>query len=359
MFAINKDKLPLVSVIIATYNSSAVLDRTLSALRRQDYPQDRLEVITVDGGSKDDTLEIAQKYNCIIKNNPKKDPVSAKMIGNNSSNGRYIVTLDHDEVLTNSHSIYNKVAAMMENPQCKVAFCTGYKRPLDYPGLNQYISEYGDPFSLFIYRFSKDWKYFTHNMAKKAALVTERDEYTVFSFRNNRPNVIIELCCLATMIDRDYFSQIADFLNKPEVMVHMFYKMLAHGENQVIVLKNDPIVHYSVDSLYAYLPKLRWRIINNVHYADRASQGYTGRSELGSKWSRIKKYLFPIYSFSIIIPLIDSIVMSVKRKNISYMWHWILSIYVSAYIIYQYILKILGKKPELKTYSGDKIKTNE
>lgn len=346
---------PIVSVVIATYNSSAVLERTLSALRKQNYPQDRLEVIIIDGGSKDNTIDIAERYGCIIRDNPKTDPVSAKMIGYHSASGKYFVTLDHDEVLVNPDSIKDKVSVLLHNPQIKVAFCTGYKRPKDYPGLNQYISEYGDPFSLFIYRFSKDVNLFIHDMTQKAEVEFENDNYVKFRFERIDSNLIIELCCLATMIDREYFSETLDFLNKPEIMVHMFYEMLRHGDKEVIVLKNDPVVHYSADSIHAYLPKLRWRIINNVHYAERASQGYTGRTEFGPKVSKIKKYLFPVYSFSVIVPLIDSIIMSIKRKNPSYMWHWVLSIYVSIYIIYQYALKITGRKPELKTYSGKKI----
>ena len=46
---------PLVSVIIATRNRSALLAHTLEALRLQHWPRERFEVIVADNGSCDDT----------------------------------------------------------------------------------------------------------------------------------------------------------------------------------------------------------------------------------------------------------------------------------------------------------------
>lgn len=46
---------PSVSVILATRNRAALLERTLDALARQQWPHDRLEIIVADNGSIDDT----------------------------------------------------------------------------------------------------------------------------------------------------------------------------------------------------------------------------------------------------------------------------------------------------------------
>jgi cellulose synthase/poly-beta-1,6-N-acetylglucosamine synthase-like glycosyltransferase len=54
--------LPLVSVIVPVKDEERVIGRLLDALLRLDYPEERSEIIIVEDGSKDKTLEICQKY---------------------------------------------------------------------------------------------------------------------------------------------------------------------------------------------------------------------------------------------------------------------------------------------------------
>jgi succinoglycan biosynthesis protein ExoA len=51
---------PLVSVVIPTMNESSFLGTAFESLRAQTYPQDRLEILVVDGGSSDGTVAFAE-----------------------------------------------------------------------------------------------------------------------------------------------------------------------------------------------------------------------------------------------------------------------------------------------------------
>ena len=52
---------PFVSVIIPTYNRSALLRQTIETFLAQDYPPDRWELLLVDNGSSDDTWQVIQR----------------------------------------------------------------------------------------------------------------------------------------------------------------------------------------------------------------------------------------------------------------------------------------------------------
>jgi len=53
---------PLVSIIIPVFNAEKYIGQCLSALQALDYPKDRYEVLLIDNGSTDGTIEIIKKY---------------------------------------------------------------------------------------------------------------------------------------------------------------------------------------------------------------------------------------------------------------------------------------------------------
>lgn len=59
------DNLPVVDVVIPTLNSEATLDDCLKYIRGQDY-KGIINLIIIDGGSTDKTIEICKSYNCDI-----------------------------------------------------------------------------------------------------------------------------------------------------------------------------------------------------------------------------------------------------------------------------------------------------
>ncbi len=67
---------PMLSVLVPAYNEGVVIEETLRALAAQDYPAGLYEVVLINDGSKDNTLEIAERvaaeHACIrIVNVPK------------------------------------------------------------------------------------------------------------------------------------------------------------------------------------------------------------------------------------------------------------------------------------------------
>lgn len=344
---------PLVSIIIATFNSGLLLPRTLDAILRQSYPTEKIEILIVDGRSTDHTIEIAKQYGCKILYNDKTEPVNAKLIGAKAAKGRFLVTIDHDEVLENADSILLKVEALLKNPECKVALCSGYKKPINYPRLNQYVSEFGDPFSFFIYNFPKGDGFLEKTIKSNYSIKFENEKIMVVSFEKMKKQPILELCCLGTMIDRDYFLHIPGAFDEGRVMVHLFYYMLERGEKSIIFVKNDAILHYSVDSLKSYFPKLKWRVCNNIHFSEMAKSGFGGRIE-HQTFLKYKKLFFVPYTMLGILPIIDGLKMAISRNNAIYLMHFFFCWYVLIQIIYQYALKMLNITPHFLSYDGKK-----
>lgn len=92
----------ILTVIVPSYNMEALLERDLQSLLITKDPQ-RLEVIVVNDGSKDQTLMIAQKFQCrypetfTIIDKPNGNYGSCINAGLKAATGKYIKIMDADD----------------------------------------------------------------------------------------------------------------------------------------------------------------------------------------------------------------------------------------------------------------------
>lgn len=85
-----------ISVIIPTYNEEKVIARTLTYLSRQTLPRREYEIIVVDGGSRDRTVEIASKYADLVIAQRSRGVGGARNDGARVAGGRILVHTDAD-----------------------------------------------------------------------------------------------------------------------------------------------------------------------------------------------------------------------------------------------------------------------
>lgn len=349
--AVGKHKC-ILSIIIATYNSESLLPLVLSSLKKQTIPRELIEIILVDGGSSDNTLKIGKKYGCRIVKNLHKEPVTGKYLGYINAKGKYLMYLDHDEVIVNKDSLVRKLKALKENPTVKAIAGGNYVNPEGYSFINNYINDFGDPFTFFMYRLSKRNDFFYKTMRRRYKLVQDRKDYSVFDLTNvNVP--IIELAAGASVFDGEILKrQFPETLENKWLLPHYYY-LLYSSYPRIIVMKDDPLVHYSAESIEKTFRKISWRIRNNIFFQSTLGKsGFMGRERYGSNLFRFKKYFFPLYAFLIIPPLCDAIFLSISRHSCKYFVHVPLSLFTAISIIYNYVLRLIGVKPAFREYGS-------
>ena len=90
----------LVSFIIPALNAADTIGACLESIQKLDYPKDSIEIIVVDNGSKDDTLDIAGKFTHSIFIDVSATIAKLRNIGAKNARGSFFIFLDSDCTLT-------------------------------------------------------------------------------------------------------------------------------------------------------------------------------------------------------------------------------------------------------------------
>lgn len=114
--------LPKFSVIIPSLNQGIFIEKTLISIINQDYPNK--EIIIIDGGSKDNTIDIIKKYEKYIyywESKPDKGQADAINKGIKISTGDFVCWQNSDDIFL-PNAFFSFAKAISENPQYDVYY---------------------------------------------------------------------------------------------------------------------------------------------------------------------------------------------------------------------------------------------
>ena len=328
------------SFVMAAYNSESTIEKSLSSIREQDFDQDKIEIIVVDGMSSDKTREIARRYGCRVLDNKKRLPEIAKTIGLKAAAGQYLCIMDSDEALARSTILSERFCVLKKYPNL-MCLSIGLTTPKNSRPCSYYINAVGDPFSCFIYQTFNDG---VDGLIIRGADFDEDNKCYIRSFNENDIRPIGDSGTLMNMeyIRNSYSSDI-----DTTVTATLFDRIIMDTGLVGYIIGDDDL-HYSDVSLKSYLKKLRFRIINNIFVIE--GSGYSSKAQINRKLNN-RKYLFPFYTVSLILPFIDGIRMAFNYKHWIFLLHPFFCLYVLFTIVVMYIEKIFGVRKENTSYA--------
>ncbi len=122
--SVSDEELPTVTVIVPAYNEGKQVWATLMSLAESDFPQEKLQLLSIDDGSKDDTWKWMQEAKkqlgdrVSICQQPKNmGKRHALYRGFNEGTGEVFVTVDSDSIVKKD-TLRNLVSPFVTNKKC-------------------------------------------------------------------------------------------------------------------------------------------------------------------------------------------------------------------------------------------------
>lgn len=297
-------KNPKISIVICTYNAKDLVKRCLDSIFSQNYKN--FEVICVDGGSKDGTLDLLKKYKVKIIHNKKRFPEGpgmGKAQGIKHAKGEVIAFIDQDNKLMRNNCLKELVFPLIKDKDIFGVACKLFIYKNDNI-TNRYLSYVGtDPFA--VYR----------SLEGRMALgrIRLKDEGRYYTYLINKEN------CLCTggnvfLVRKNLLEKIGGYVQD----VEMIYSLCSLGINKLAIPKNAYTHHLTIDNFKNFIKK-RWMWAYHYNTKNKYKRNY---SWVPRTFNELLIFgLFVFSNVSIIPNIIDGLRKLIQTKDIAWLLH--------------------------------------
>ena len=319
---------PLVSVVIATYNSKNTLEKCLGSVRNQNYPQKKIEIIIADGSSKDNTREIASRFKTTFLSIPAKmqNAEYNKGQGLRRAKGEFILMIDHDNVLPHEMWLKNMLFPLLANKNIVASETLRYHYDPKFSLLDRYFALFGagDPLAFYLGKADRlSYIYSKYNLLGKAK---RHKGYYIVEFK---PDQVPTLGANGFLIRKETLIKNANVSGNNFFHIDVNVDLINKGHN-LYAFVDDTVIHltgYKSISSFLYRRKLFMEQFYLKKNNNRRYSVYESRD-------LIKLILYVIYALTIVKPLIDSFRGYAKIRDTAWFFHPVLAF--SLCLIYGY-----------------------
>mgnify|MGYP002509871784 CR=1 FL=1 len=321
------------TIIMPTYNSERTIEKALKSIRDQKFDQNQIEILVIDGGSTDRTIEIAERFGAVIIPNEERVPEAAKRLGYQYAKGTWIIKQDSDEVYVTDSQLMRKKRFIEKNPDvyCLLSdkLLAGKKCGISCA----YLNYCGDPFSYIVYNLRGSI------VSQNKRYLLRKSKYgNVYRYQKGDPYPIGDGGCTAFHIKkyREWFKERYD----SQEYVNLSTQKIIDQTGLAGCIPDDNIYHYSKADLKTYLRKVRFKIHFNLNGTN--ALGYAAKAECDTSYSR-RKWVFVLYALSIVFPAVDAVRMARHNKDCSFLLHFMYTYYVLIVTAVEVLRKVFKK----------------
>ncbi|MCJ7631523.1 glycosyltransferase [Candidatus Bathyarchaeota archaeon] len=321
---------PKVTFVIPTYNASKLLPRCLKSIAVQDYPRDRVEVLVVDGGSNDKTVDIAKAFGARVVPNPKRLAEYGVQSGVLEADGDLVVVFAADNELHSREWLKKVSVPFIENPGIAAVWGRLISGTDDSP-VNKYFELIqNDPFSNF---FNKNLE---HYLAHSKMVGGQDANYYVFKVAVDKPLIWGANGLTYRKNSVRQFWDRHTYLGDNDA----FQSMIESGDNIVAYMPSLLIYHHHVNSIQNWVTK--WKRNFSKHFLEK-------RKDRNLNWVftehfKLKLVMWLIYSLIPVLAFADSVKNAIRDRNRHWMYHSIACFTQTLIYIYICLFTLKGRQ---------------
>lgn len=312
-----KVNLPGISVVIATYNSGKLLEKSLAIIRSQNYPQSKIEILLGDGRSTDNTKEVAEKFGARVIDIPlsKQHAEYNRGVAYNQAKKELVLILDHDNFLPYRDWLKDMVQPLLDNPNMVAVETCYYHYSSDYGLIDRYSALFGTSEPLPYYLGKADRMAQTAKSWVLKGQAQDRGKYYIVKFDKD-PRKIPSIGTNGCIMRRKLVSKYADVRSDHHYPIDVLVDVIKLGHNEFGFVKNS-IIHLQQSRGLLHFLKRRFKFVMQYHFQDASKRRWSVVMP-GDEW-QVAKYVF--YSLTLVKPTWDALIGFMKIPDVAWFIH--------------------------------------
>jgi glycosyltransferase involved in cell wall biosynthesis len=322
-------KTPKLSIVLPTYNAAKDLERFFRSYNRQDIAVSSVELLIIDGGSTDGTIELAKTNGARVIHNALKLAEPGVALGIAYSKAPIVMIFAADLIFRDNDAL-KTMLAVFGNKSVAAAFALPDTGPGDTI-YSKYINTFTDPFTHFVYgnyanprSYSSVYKTIEHNSI-----------YDIYDFVGSNTMPVLAFAHSFT-VRKSCLPQ----RNESSDDILVIYDLIKK-HNLIAFVHAVTLYHYTIHSTAQFIRKEE-RAVENAFL--RGDSGIMKRTNYLTFGQKARMYLFFPYALTIVFPLIRSLVNAVRYREPTWLAHWYLSFFAALVILYTAIPIVVKKK---------------
>jgi glycosyltransferase involved in cell wall biosynthesis len=303
-----------ISVILPTFNCSNFLNLCLDSIVSQEYPKDLIEILIIDGGSTDNTLEIAKIYTDKIFYNPLRTGEAGKAIGVKNAKNELIALIDSDNILPDKNWFLEMIKPFLEDNNIVGSEPLEYTYRKSDGFITRYCALMGmnDILCLFIGNYDRHC-YLTGEWTEMEVSFEDKKNYLNLNFNYKNVNQIPTIGANGTIFRRSFFENIdiGDYLFDIDLIA---LKISSMKDNIYFAKVRNGIIHLFSGNILTYIRKQKRRIRDYKKYKKFRKYAWLKINNKG-----IIKFIF--YAILIVPLVLQSFRGYFKKKDLAWFFH--------------------------------------
>lgn len=323
--------LPDISIIIVSLNSQRTLKSCLQYIEQQTYPHVK-EVLLIDGGSSDNSIEIAKEAHLpikIVNGRFKNNQEARRAIGIARAKSKICAMIDSDNYIIDKNWLKAMVEPLMDNTSVVASQTLRYAVPKGASSLNRYFGLLGgaDPVSYYLKKSDRlSWAFDHWNLLGKV-LLRKRNYFIVEFDPNNFPTVG------ANGIVFKKSKLLRSNWGNPDNFFHtdVYVDIAKKGMNRFAIVNNE-IFHNTADTIFTFFQKRKKYM--EIHYQKLSTSRRYVVFDPKNTLDVRRLLLFIFYSVTLVEPLFEAIRGYLKKRDSAWFLHPFISLGIA--IVYFY-----------------------